>query len=82
MLKGQNAGFIAFDARIAIHHHIKTRRQLRNEVSKMDEITALEEYYNIPWGENSDSYFKLKQFSRARHIERAFYPQKNDNYNA
>ena len=81
MLKGQNAGFIAFDARIAIHHHIKTRRQLRNEVSKMDEITALEEYYNIPWGENSDSYFKLKQFSRARHIERAFYPQKNDNYN-
>lgn len=80
MLSGGNTGFIAFDARIAIHHHIKTKRQLRNEISKMDEITALEEYYNIPWGENSDSYFKLKHFSRARNIEKAFYPQKRDTY--
>lgn len=80
MLAGGNTGFIAFDARIAIHHHIKTKRQLKNEISKMDEITALEEYYNIPWGENSDSYFKLKQFSRARNIEKAFYPQRKDTY--
>jgi hypothetical protein len=81
-LRGGNSGFIAFDARIAIHHHIKTKRQLKNEISKMDEITALEEYYNIPWGENSDSYFKLKQFSRSRNVERAFYPQKRDTFNS
>lgn len=81
MLKGGNSGFIAFDLRVAIHHKIKTVRQLKNEISKMDEITALEEYYNIAWGENATSYFKLKQFMSARKMLQAFYPQKDDTYN-
>lgn len=80
MVAGGDSGFIAFDLRIAIHHHIKTIRQLKNEMSKMDEITALEEYYNIPFGENASSYFKLKHFLRARKIYQAFYPQKDDTY--
>lgn len=82
MLKGENAGFIAFDVRIAIEHGIKTIKQIKNEISKMDEITALEEYFNIPWGESSQSYFRLKDFIKARTIDKAFYPQKNDTYNS
>lgn len=80
MLAGGNSGFLALDFRVAIYHHIKTVRQIKNELSKMDEITALEEYYNIAWGENSQSYFRLKQFLTARKIVQAFYPQKDDTY--
>lgn len=82
MLNGGNSGFIALDFRVAVLHHIKTIRQIKNEISKMDEITALEEYYNIPWGENSASYFKLKQFIKSRNIVQAWYPQRNETYNA
>ncbi len=82
MLKDENSGFIAIDYQVAIRHHIKTLRQIKNEISKMDEITALEEYYNIPWGESSDAYFRLKMFERLRLIKKAFYPQKIDTYNA
>jgi hypothetical protein len=82
MLRGDNSGFIAFDLRISIFHKIKTVRQLKNEISKMDELTAMEEYYNIRTGENSQSYFKMNQFLRARKISQAFYPQKEDNYNS
>lgn len=80
LVNGRNSGFISFDVRIALRHKIKTLRQIKNEMSKMDEITALEEYYNIPFGENASSYFKLKHFMRARKIYQAFYPQKDDNY--
>jgi hypothetical protein len=77
LIKSQsNAGFIARDLAVAIRHNIKTLRQVRNEISKMDAITALEEYLNIPWGENSDAYFKLSMFTRARKLTRAFYPQR------
>lgn len=80
-LRGENVGFIAFDVRVAIEHKIKTLNQVRKDVSKMDEITALEEVYNIPWGESSNAYFRLKEFTRARIIDKAFYPQRNDSYN-
>ena len=82
MLKGENTGFIAFDVRIALEHKIKTLSQIKKDVSKMDEITALEEVYNIPWGESSSAYFKLKQFMRARNVDKAFYPQRNETYNS
>jgi len=81
MLKGDNAGFVAIDFSVAIRHHIKTARQIRNEISKMDEITAQEEIFNIPYGENSDAYFKLEMFDRARTIQKAFYPQRMETYN-
>jgi len=81
MLKGDKSGFIAIDINVAIRHNIKTVRQVKNEVSKMDEITALEEIWNIPYGENSDAYFKLQMFDRARTIKKAFYPQRAETYN-
>ena len=82
MLSGENKGFIAFDFRLSIRHNIKTIASIRNEISKMDEITAMMEYGNIPFGEGANSYFRLKQFTKARVIEKAFYPQRLETYNA
>ena len=81
MLNGDNSRFIALDYLLAIKHGIKTQRQIKNEISKMDEVTALEEYLNIPWGESADAYFKLKMFDKARKIQKAFYPQIMRTYN-
>jgi hypothetical protein len=81
MMAGKNSGFLALDYSVALNHHIKTRAGLIREISKMDAITAQEEYFNIPYGEHSDAYFKLKMFERARKIDKAFYPQRNLTYN-
>ncbi len=80
MLKGMNVGFIAFDYPIAIKHGIKTRKQIIREKSDMDKITFSEEYENIPFGENSNSYFKLNMFNKNRNIKKAFYPLRKDLY--
>jgi hypothetical protein len=82
MLRGQSAGFIAFDYLIAIKHNIKTKKVIAKDRSTMDEITFLEEYENIPWGENADAYFKLDMFKRNRNIKRAFYPQRRNDFNS
>jgi len=81
MLEGKSAGFIAIDYMVSIRHRIKTKKQIESEISKMDEITAMEEYLNIPWGESADAYFKLRMFDRARKIKKAFYPQRLETYN-
>jgi hypothetical protein len=81
MLAGKSSGFIAFDTSVAIKHKIKTLAKINSEKSKMDEITAMEEYDNIPWGENSDAYFRLSMFEKARKLEKAVYPQRPENYN-
>jgi hypothetical protein len=82
MLNGDSSFFIALDYLLTIKHGIKTKRQIKNEMSKMDEVSILEEYFNIPWGEASNAYFKLKMFDRVRKIKRPFYPQLNENYNS
>jgi len=81
MLAGKSAGFIAFDYSVAIEHKIKTIKQIAKDKSDMDMIAFQEECCNIPWGENSDAYFKLIMFERTQNITKAFYPQRNDNYN-
>jgi hypothetical protein len=80
MLAGKNSMVICLDYSLSILHRIKTSTRIRQEKSKMDEITALEEYDNIPWGENSNAYFRLSMFEKLRTIERAFYPQTNAEY--
>ena len=82
MLRGENSRFIALDYLLAIKHRIKTKRQIESEKSKMDDITALQEYDNIPWGESATSYFKLRMFTTNRKIKQAFYPQRMQTYNA
>lgn len=74
MLEGENCGFIAFDYLTAIKHGVKTKKQIKKERKVMGEITFLEEYENIPFGENSNSYFKLDDFVRNRTIKMPFYP--------
>lgn len=78
MLSGVNVGFIAFDYLIAIKHGIKTKKQISKERTTMDEITFMEEYENIPFGENSNAYFKLDMFKKNRSIKKAFYPLRKD----
>jgi len=78
MLDGKDAGFIAFDYLIAIKHNIKTVKAIARDRTTMDEITFLEEYENIPWGENSNAYFKLDMFKKNRSLKKAFYPLRND----
>jgi hypothetical protein len=78
MLENKDAGFIAFDYLIAIKHNIKTKKAIARDRSTMDEITFLEEYENIPWGENSNAYFKLDMFKKNRSIKKAFYPLRKD----
>jgi hypothetical protein len=81
MLKGENVGFISLDYLIAIFHNIKTPRQIKSDIKKMDSITVMEEIFNIPWGESASSYFRLKMFDRSRSIKKAFYPQRIETYN-
>jgi hypothetical protein len=80
MMEGKSAGFIAFDYLLAIKHNIKPKELIAEDRSTMDEITFLEEYENIPWGENADAYFKLDMFKKNRTIKRAFYPQKKNEF--
>lgn len=78
MLEGKDVGFIAFDYLIPIKHGIKTRKQIAKERTTMDEITFMEEYENLPFGENSNAYFKLNMFSKNRSIKKASYPLRKD----
>ena len=70
MLSGVNVGFIAFDYLIAIKHGIKTKKQISKERTTMDEITFMEEYENIPFGENSNAYFKLDMFKKEQEYKK------------
>jgi len=81
MIKGKNSMVICLDYSLALKHRIKTSARIRQEKSKMDDITALEEYDNLPWGENANAYFRLSMFEKLRKIDRAFYPQRNEDYN-
>lgn len=78
MIEGKNIGFMAFDFLIALKHGIKTRKQIAREKTTMDEITFMEEYENIPFGENNNAYFRLEMFEKNRSIKKAFYPLRND----
>lgn len=78
---GDKAYFIAFDYLLALHHGLKTKRQIQREKKTMDETLFMMEYENIPFGENSNAYFKLDMFKRNRTLKKAFYPLREDNYN-
>lgn len=80
MLKGEKAGVIFFDYPIAIRHGIKTKKLIEKDKQKMDMISFQQEYENIPFGENSNAYFKLDMFKKNTTIKKAFYPLRRDNY--
>lgn len=74
----ETANFLAFDYLITLYHNIKTESMIRNEMGDMDEVSIQMEYLNIPSGSSGKSYFKPSLFPRK--LKRAFYPQKDDNY--
>lgn len=76
----ETANFLAFDYLISLHHGIKTKSMLKNEMEDADPLTVQMEYLNIPSGSSGKSYFKSTLFKR--NIKQAFYPQKEDNFNA
>jgi len=81
MVRGdETANFLAFDYLITIFHNIKTEEMIKNEMSDMDAVSVQMEYYNIPSGASGKSYFKPILFPR--NIKKAWYPQKEDTYNA
>ena len=80
MIAGKDAGFIAFDYLIAIKHNIKTKKAIARDKATMDAITFLEEYENIPFGENSNAFFKLDMFQKNRKLKKSFYPFRKDNF--
>jgi hypothetical protein len=80
MIKGENSGVIFLDYSVSILHGIKSSALIKREKDRMDEISSLEEYDNIPWGENANAYFKLSMFDRVRKISKAFYPWRDEEY--
>lgn len=79
--KDDRANFIGFDYLLAVYHGLKTKRQIKKEKEKLDEITFMQEYENIPFGENDNAYFKLDMFKKNRVLKKAFYPLRKDEYN-
>lgn len=78
MVEGHNVGVFFFDLLIAVKHNIKSWKIIASDKSGMDAITFMEEYENIPWGENNKAYFKLSMFSQCQKLKQAFYPKTND----
>lgn len=74
------ANFLAFDYLISVFHNIKTEEMIRNEMEDNDDVSVQMEYFNIPSSTSNRSYFKTSLFNRA--VKRAFYPQKEDTYDA
>ncbi len=69
---------IFLDYLISLKHGIKTKKQMIKEKEKLDPITFLMEYGNIPWGSSSTSFFKLELFNRG--IKRSWRPIKDETY--
>ena len=63
---------IFLDYQISIKHNIKTAKQINRERDKIDPITFIMEYGNIPYGSSALSFFKLKLFNRD--IKRSWRP--------
>ena len=64
------------DYLISLKHGIKTRKQMVKEKAKLDPITFLMEYGNIPYGSSSTSFYKLELFNRT--IKRSWRPIRDE----
>ena len=67
---------IFLDYLISLHHGIKTKKQMHKEKAKLDPITFLMEYGNIPYGSSSKSFYKLNLFNRT--IKRSWRPIRDE----
>jgi hypothetical protein len=69
---------IFLDYHISLKHGIKTLKQMLRDKAKLDPITFIMEYGNIPYGSSALSFFKLKFFNRD--IKRAWRPIRTEKY--
>lgn len=69
---------IFFDYLISIHHNIKTKKQMLKEKRKIDPITFLMEYGNIPYGSSSLAFYKLNLFNRS--VKRSWRPIRDETF--
>ena len=67
---------IFFDYIISLKHGIKTKKQMIKEKEKLDPISFLMEYGNIPYGSSSNSFFKMGLFNRV--IKRGWRPIRDE----
>lgn len=70
--------FTFLDYFISIRHGIKTKKQMQREIAKLDPITFLMEYGNIPYGSSANSFYKLELFNR--NVKRAWRPITDENF--
>ncbi len=78
--KDRTVNFIMLDYLTLIKYGIKSAKFIANQKSIMDSVTFQQEYENIPFGENDNAYYKLKDFTQNQTISKAFYPQRKDSY--
>lgn len=67
---------IFLDYLITLKHGIKTKKQLQKEREKMDEISFLMEYGNIPYSSATSSFLKIGFFNRNLNV--SWKPLKDD----
>lgn len=68
---------VFLDYLISLKHGIKTKKSLQKEKIKMDSISWMQEYCNIPYSSSSSSYYKVGFFNR--NIKVPWRPKKDDN---
>lgn len=67
---------IILDYLIVLKHKIKTKKQLKKDAEKMDSVTFLMEYGNIPFSTSSASFYKIDFFNRT--LRTPWRPIKDD----
>jgi hypothetical protein len=67
---------IFLDYLIILKHGIKTKKYMAKEKKKLDPVTFLMEYGNIPYSSSSSSFYKVGFFNRK--IKHGWLPQRDD----
>lgn len=74
MLNGiEDQLLLGFDFHLAIHHGLKTAKQMQKEKEKSDDITFAIEYENTMY-DSEGSFFTYDLFKKARTLKKAIYP--------
>lgn len=66
------------DYKILLKHGIKTKKQMKKERAKMDPITFMMEYGNIPYGSSSTAFYRLEYFNRT--VKKPWRPIRDETF--
>lgn len=76
MINNGSQALLAFDESVVLKHKIKTKKQLKLEKKKLDNLSWRIEYLNERVKENTSAFFSYQELSRQQRLQRAFYPRK------